>query len=222
MSEVAEVVTGRSHLARYRVAAFFFDLLFFYPILRTGAFLAASVRGERFGADEFSLIALLFLVVAVLHHERSGKAQRFRSPGERIVGYTETGEIVSPVARRRWLLMIVVGSLLFTVETPRVTDFVENETLLTVKQQASADSPRPLASDAEEIANAFVGSAIILPLYLFAALRIARGSRGWLALPFVTYLSGFIINIGSPAMFFQGLFLTLTVAAFFYYREEKP
>ena len=81
-------------------------------------------------------------------------------------------------------------------------------------------TPKP--SDAEEIANAFVGSAIILPLYLFAALRIARGSRGWLALPFVTYLSGFIINLGSPAMFFQGLVLTLTVAAFFYYREEKP
>jgi len=118
--------------------------------------------------------------------------------------------------------MIVVGSLLFTVETPRVTDFVENESWLTVEQQASADSPRPLASDTKEIANAFVGSAIILPLYLFAALRIASGSRGWLALPFVTYLSGFIINIGSPAMFFQGLFLALTVAAFFYYREENP
>jgi hypothetical protein len=92
------------------------------------------VRGERFRAGEVNLVSLIFLVAAVLHHERSGKTQRFRSPGERIVGYTETGEIVSQMARRQWLLIIVVGSLLFSVETPRSTDFVESESWLAVEQ----------------------------------------------------------------------------------------
>jgi hypothetical protein len=118
--------------------------------------------------------------------------------------------------------MIVVGSLLVSAEAPKMTDFVETESWLTVEQQASTASPRPLATDTAEIANALVGSTIILPLYLLGALRIARGSRGWLALPFLTYLSGVIMNIGSSAMFFQGFFLILTVAAIFYYREEKP
>lgn len=99
--------------ASYISLALLFDVLFVGPIFFVCIALWVLAREELLSLEAFNTASAVLYTGQWIYHAVVSPRLAWRSPGERMVGYSKTKQLTNPVGRNRWFLFVAAGFGLF-------------------------------------------------------------------------------------------------------------